>query len=101
MTRFLEFTKERSTSGFGCSILLTQVAASKKSPPPGKMVGIPALKRCCDVARENNVRGIGRNAKNDQALRERRKNEGHGERIKSPGGQACQHLQRQHGPKIS
>src|SRR5260370_33018816 len=32
MTRFLEFRKERSTSGFGCSILLTQVAANKKSP---------------------------------------------------------------------
>ncbi len=72
-----------------------------KNPAPGKMVGIPALKRCCDVARENNVRGIGRDAKNDQALRERRKNEGHGEGIKSPGRQAGQHLQRQHGPEIS
>src|SRR5580704_316251 len=65
-----------------------------KNPAPGKMVGIPALKRCCDVAGENNVRGIGRDAKNDQALRERRKNEGHGEGIKSSGGQAGQHLQR-------
>src|SRR5260370_31903873 len=72
-----------------------------KNPAPGKMVGIPALKRCGDVARENNVRGIGRDAKNDQALRERSKNEGHSEGIKSPGGQAGQHLQRQHGPEIS
>src|SRR5579859_3409166 len=41
-----------------------------KNPPPREMVGVPTLKRCCDVARENYVRGVGRNAKNDQALRE-------------------------------
>src|SRR5271166_989178 len=50
-----------------------------ENPVPGKMVGIPTLKCSSNVAREYDVRGIGGNTENDQALRQRRQNKGHGE----------------------
>src|SRR5580704_19547677 len=50
-----------------------------KYPMPGKVVGVPALEGGGDIARKNDVSGVGRDTENDQAFRERRQDKGHSE----------------------
>src|SRR5258708_5423642 len=50
-----------------------------KYPVPGKVVGVPALECGGDIARKNDVSGVGRDTENDQTFRERRQDKGHGE----------------------
>ncbi len=59
-----------------------------KDPVPGKLVCVPALECGSDVAGKDDVRGIGSDAKNDEALWERGQYKGQGQRIKGSGGQA-------------